>query len=170
MTDADGPRDATPATQGLQRAVRETLPFHDTQDFEDAARGLVAALPEVEIKNAQGRPVWSLRDYAFLAGEEAPPTVNPSLWRQARLNMHHGLYQVTDRVYQVRGFDISNMTLIEGERGVIVIDPLISAEVARAAFDLYRAHRGDRPVTAMIYTHSHTDHYGGVRGVLDEPK
>jgi alkyl sulfatase BDS1-like metallo-beta-lactamase superfamily hydrolase len=96
--------------------------------------------------------------------------VNPSLWRQARLNMHHGLYQVTDRVYQVRGFDISNMTLIEGERGVIVIDPLISAEVARAAFDLYRAHRGDRPVTAMIYTHSHTDHYGGVRGVLDEAR
>ncbi len=170
MTDADGPRDATPATQALQRAVRETLPFHDTQDFEDAARGLVAALPEVEIKNAQGRVVWSLRDYAFLAGEEAPLTVNPSLWRQARLNMHHGLYQVTDRVYQVRGFDISNMTLIEGERGVIVIDPLISAEVARAAFDLYRAHRGDRPVTAMIYTHSHTDHYGGVRGVLDEAR
>src|SRR5262249_51976388 len=132
--------------------------------------GLVAALPDVEIKNVQGRPVWSLRDYAFLAGEEAPPTVNPSLWRQARLNMHHGLYQVTDRVYQVRGFDISNMTLIEGERGVIVIDPLISAEVARAAFDLYRAHRGDRPVTAMIYTHSHTDHYGGVRGVLDEAR
>ncbi len=170
MTDPDGPRDATPATQALQRAVRETLPFHDTQDFEDAARGLVAALPEVEIKNAQGRVVWSLRDYAFLAGEEAPLTVNPSLWRQARLNMHHGLYQVTDRVYQVRGFDISNMTLIEGERGVIVIDPLVSAEVARAAFDLYRAHRGDRPVTAMIYTHSHTDHYGGVRGVLDEAR
>ncbi len=170
MTDADGPRDATAATQALQRAVRETLPFHDTQDFEDAARGRVAALPEVEITNAQARVVWSLRDYPFLAGEETPPTVNPSLWRQARLNMHHGLYQVTERVYQVRGFDISNMTIIEGERGVIVIDPLISAEVARAAFDLYRAHRGDRPVTAMIYTHSHTDHYGGVRGVLDEAR
>jgi alkyl sulfatase BDS1-like metallo-beta-lactamase superfamily hydrolase len=166
----DGPRDATPATQARQRAVRAALPFADTRDFEDAARGFVATLPEVEIKNAQGRVVWSLRDYAFLASAEAPPTVNPSLWRQARLNLHHGLFQVTDRIYQVRGFDISNMTLIEGERGVIVVDPLISAEVARAALDLYRAHRGDRPVTAVIYSHSHTDHYGGVRGVLDEAR
>ncbi len=165
---ADGPQDATPVTRARQRAALETLPFDDTRDFEDAARGFVATLPEVEIKNAQGRVVWSLRDYAFLARAEAPPTVNPSLWRQARLNLHHGLFQVTERVYQVRGFDLSNMTLIEGERGVIVVDPLISTEVARAGLDLYRAHRGDRPVTAVIYSHSHTDHYGGVRGVLDE--
>jgi len=165
---ADGPQDATPVTRARQRAALETLPFDDTRDFEDAARGFVATLPEVEIKNAQGRVVWSLRDYAFLASAEAPPTVNPSLWRQARLNLHHGLFQVTERVYQVRGFDLSNMTLIEGERGVIVVDPLISTEVARAGLDLYRAHRGDRPVTAVIYSHSHTDHYGGVRGVLDE--
>lgn len=82
--------------------------------------------------------------------------------------MHHGLFQVADRIYQVRGFGLSNMTLIEGDRGVIVIDPLISAEVARAGLDLYFAHRGARPVTAVIYTHSHVDHYGGVRGVLDE--
>ena len=166
----DAPRDATPATRARQRAVLEALPFADTQDFEDAARGFVATLPEVEVKNAQGRVVWSLRDYAFLASAEAPPTVNPSLWRQARLNLHHGLFQVTERVYQVRGFDISNMTLIEGERGVVVVDPLISTEVARAALDLYRAHRGDRPVTAVIYSHSHTDHYGGVRGILDEAR
>ena len=165
---ADGPQDATPVTRARQRAALETLPFDDTRDFEDAARGFVATLPEVEIKNAQGRVVWSLRDYAFLARAEAPPTVNPSLWRQARLNLHHGLFQVTERVYQVRGFDLSNMTLIEGERGVIVVDPLISTEVARAGLDLYRAHSGDRPVTAVIYSHSHTDHYGGVRGVLDE--
>jgi len=165
---ADGPQDATPVTRARQRAALETLPFDDTRDFEDAARGFVATLPEVEIKNAQGRVVWSLRDYAFLARAEAPPTVNPSLWRQARLNLHHGLFQVTERVYQVRGFDLSDMTLIEGERGVIVVDPLISTEVARAGLDLYRAHRGDRPVTAVIYSHSHTDHYGGVRGVLDE--
>ena len=165
---ADGPQDATPVPRARQRAALETLPFDDTRDFEDAARGFVATLPEVEIKNAQGRVVWSLRDYAFLARAEAPPTVNPSLWRQARLNLHHGLFQVTERVYQVRGFDLSNMTLIEGERGVIVVDPLISTEVARAGLDLYRAHRGDRPVTAVIYSHSHTDHYGGVRGVLDE--
>ncbi|HEY5725547.1 MAG TPA: alkyl sulfatase dimerization domain-containing protein, partial [Methylomirabilota bacterium] len=125
-------------------------------------------LPEVEIKNAQGRVVWSLRDYAFLEPAEAPPTVNPSLWRQARLNMHHGLFQVTERIYQIRGFDISNMTILEGERGLIVIDPLISTETARAGLDLYLQHRGRRPVTAVIYTHSHTDHYGGVRGVIDE--
>jgi alkyl sulfatase BDS1-like metallo-beta-lactamase superfamily hydrolase len=164
----EGPQDATPATRAHQRTVLDTLPFTDTQDFEDAARGFVATLPEVEIRNAQGRVVWSLRDYAFLAAAEPPPTVNPSLWRQARLNMHHGLFQVTERIYQIRGFDLSNMTLIEGERGLIVVDPLISAEVARAGLELYRAHRGARPVTAVIYTHSHTDHYGGVRGVVDE--
>jgi len=167
-TPAPGPRDAEPLTAALNRAVLESLPFADTQDFDDAGRGLLAALPELEIKNDQGRIVWSLRDYAFLADEQSPPTVNPSLWRQARLNMHHGLFQVTDRIYQIRGFDISNMTLIEGDRGVIVIDPLISTEVARAGLALYRQVRGDRPVTAVIYSHSHTDHHGGVRGVVDE--
>ena len=125
-------------------------------------------MPEVEIKNDQGRVVWSLRDYAFLADEQAPPTVNPSLWRLARLNVIHGLFQVTDRIYQIRGFDISNMTVIEGDRGLIVIDPLVSTEVARAALELYTQHRGRRPVSAVIYSHSHTDHYGGVRGVVDE--
>jgi alkyl sulfatase BDS1-like metallo-beta-lactamase superfamily hydrolase len=167
-TPAPGPRDAEPLTAALNRAVLESLPFADTQDFDDAGRGLLAALPDLEIKNDQGRIVWSLRDYAFLADEQAPPTVNPSLWRQARLNMHHGLFQVTDRIYQIRGFDISNMTLIEGDRGVIVIDPPISTEVARAGLALYRQVRGNRPVTAVIYSHSHTDHHGGVRGVVDE--
>jgi alkyl sulfatase BDS1-like metallo-beta-lactamase superfamily hydrolase len=167
-TPAPGPRDAEPLTAALNRAVLESLPFADTQDFDDAGRGLLATLPEPEIKNDQGRVVWSLRDYGFLADEQAPPTVNPSLWRQARLNMHQGLFQVTDRIYQIRGFDISNMTLIEGDRGVIVIDPLISTEVARAGLALYRQVRGDRPVTAVIYSHSHTDHHGGVRGVVDE--
>jgi alkyl sulfatase BDS1-like metallo-beta-lactamase superfamily hydrolase len=165
---AETPRDATAVTRALHRGVLAALPFDDTQDFEDARRGFVATLPEVEIRNAQGRVVWSLRDYAFLAEPEAPATVNPSLWRQARLNMHHGLFQVADRIYQIRGFDLSNMTILEGERGLIVIDPLISTEVARAGLDLYFAHRERRPVTTVIYTHSHTDHYGGVRGVVDE--
>ena len=162
------PKDATALTRASNRAIREALPFADTQDFEDARRGFIATLPEVEITNAQGRIVWSLRDYAFLEDAHAPPTVNPSLWRQARLNLHHGLFEVTEGIYQVRGFDISNMTLIEGERGLIVIDPLISTEVARAALELYLRHRGPRPVTAVIYSHSHTDHYGGVRGVVDD--
>src|SRR5499426_2032125 len=165
--DAESPKDASAITRALNRAVLDALPFVDTRDFDDARRGFVGSLPEVEIKNDAGRLVWTLRDYAFLAGAEAPATVNPSLWRQARLNLSHGLFQVTDRIYQIRGFDISNMTLIEGDRGVIVIDPLISTEVARAGLELYRQHRGPRPVTAVIYTHSHTDHYGGVRGVID---
>ena len=165
---AESPKDATAITRALNRAVLGALPFDDTRDFEDARRGFVGSLPEVEIKNDQGRVVWSLRDYAFLGDEPAPPTVNPSLWRQARLNLNHGLFQVTDRIYQIRGFDISNMTVIEGDRGIVVVDPLISTEVARAALDLYTRHRGRRPVTAVVYTHSHTDHYGGVRGVVDE--
>jgi alkyl sulfatase BDS1-like metallo-beta-lactamase superfamily hydrolase len=165
---AEVPKDATPTTLAQNRAVLDALPFGDAQDFEDARRGFLGSLPEVEIKNDKGRVVWSLKEYAFLAEEQAPPTVHPSLWRQARLNMHHGLFQVTDRIYQIRGFDISNMTIIEGEGGLIVIDPLISTEVARAGLDLYIAHRGRRPVTAVIYTHSHTDHHGGVRGVVDE--
>jgi len=162
------PKDASPITAALNRAVLAALPFADTRDFDDARRGFVATLPEVEIKNDQGRVVWSLRDYGFLADEQAPPTVNPSLWRLARLNLIHGLFQVTDRIHQIRGFDISNMTVIEGDRGLIVIDPLVSTEVARAALELYMQQRGRRPVSAVIYSHSHTDHYGGVRGVVDE--
>ena len=165
---ADGPDDATPITRAQNRALLDALPFQDTQDFEDARRGFLATLPAVEIKNALGRVVWSLKDYAFLDEVEAPATVNPSLWRQARLNMHNGLFQVTDRIYQIRGFDLSNMTILEGDRGVVVIDPLVTMEVARASLDLYFEHRGRRPVTAVIYTHSHTDHYGGVRGVVDD--
>lgn len=163
-----GPKDATSATCRHNASMMDALPFGDTQDFVDAKRGFIATLPEVEIRNDQGRVVWSLRDYAFLAHEEAPATVNPSLWRQARLNMHNGLFQVSDRIHQVRGFDLSNMTIIEGQRGLIIIDPLISTETARASLELYWAHCGKRPVTAVIYSHSHVDHYGGVRGVVDE--
>ncbi len=167
-SDAHGSKDATPITCAHNRGFVDALPFGDRQDFEDAARGFIGTLPEVEFRNSDGRVVYSLKDYAFLAHEEAPPTVNPSLWRQARLNMNNGLFQVTDRIYQVRGFDISNMTIIEGNRGIIIIDPLISMEVAGAGLELYRHHRGDKPVTAVIYSHSHVDHFGGVRGVVDE--
>ena len=162
------PKDATPITLAHNAGVFAGLPFGDTTDFDEARRGFVGTLPEVEIRNVDGRVVWTLRDYAFLGDEQAPPTVNPSLWRQARLNLENGLFKVTEGIYQIRGFDLSDMTLIEGERGVIVIDPLISTEVARAGLDLYGKHRGRRPVTAVIYTHSHADHYGGVRGVVDE--
>ena len=162
------PKAASTHTCACNHASCAHLPFGDQTDFDNARRGLIASLPDVTIRTEKGQVVWSLGDYDFLSAPDVPDTVNPSLWRQARLNMNHGLFQVTDRIYQVRGFDISNMTLIEGNRGVIVIDPLISCECARAAMDLYFAHRGKKPVTAVIYTHSHIDHYGGVRGVIEE--
>ncbi len=112
--------------------------------------------------------VWSLKPYGFLSEANAPATVNPSLWRQARLNMQNGLFQVTERIYQVRGFDISNMTIIEGDTGLVLIDPLTAMETARTALDLYYKHRLRKPVVAVIYTHSHADHFGGVRGVISE--
>ena len=115
-----------------------------------------------------GPQVWSLEPYGFLSSEEAPPTVNPSLWRQSRLNMQHGLFEVVPGVYQVRGLDIANMTLIEGDTGVIVFDTLTSIEGARAAMELYFKHRGRKPVMAVIFSHTHTDHWGGARGVLDD--
>jgi alkyl sulfatase BDS1-like metallo-beta-lactamase superfamily hydrolase len=112
--------------------------------------------------------VWSLEPYGFLAEQVAPATADPSLWRQSRLNMNHGLFEVVPGVYQVRGFDIANMTLIEGDTGVIVVDTLTSIEGARAAMELYHEHRGPRPVIAVIFTHTHTDHWGGACGVIDD--
>ncbi|MEU5876992.1 alkyl sulfatase dimerization domain-containing protein [Spirillospora sp. NPDC047279] len=141
--------------------------FSDRIDYENADKGFVATISPGVIKAADGRTVWNIDDYDFLQGE-CPDSANPSLWRQSQLNARHGLFQVTDGIYQVRGFDLSNISFIEGDSGVIVIDPLISTECAAAALALYREHRGDRPVTAVIYTHSHGDHFGGVRGVLPE--
>ncbi len=144
------------------------LPFDDRTDFEDADRGLLGSLDPCVVTDAGGRVVWDNDAYAFLEGE-CPDTAHPSLWRQGQLVAKQGLYEVCEGIYQVRGLDLSNMTLVEGESGVIVIDPLISAETAAAALALYRTHRGERPVTAVIYTHAHVDHFGGVRGVLEGP-
>ncbi|UGQ13460.1 MBL fold metallo-hydrolase [Yinghuangia sp. ASG 101] len=143
------------------------LPFDDRADFDNADRGWIASLEPGVVTAADGRVVWDNDVFAFLAGA-CPETVNPSLWRQSRLCAKQGLYEVAEGLYQVRGLDLSNMTLVEGDRGVVVIDPLISAETAAAALGLYRAHRGDRPVTGMIYTHSHVDHFGGATGVIPE--
>ncbi len=165
----DAARDAEAATRAVNAALRERLPFHDRQDFEDARRGLVAPVPDGGVVRGEGGAVlWNLEEYGFLDGEQAPATVNPSLWRMARLNLANGLFRVVDRVYQLRGFDIANMTVLEGDTGLIVIDPLTTAESAKAAFDLYCAHRPRRPVLAVIYTHSHVDHFGGVKGVVAE--
>jgi alkyl sulfatase BDS1-like metallo-beta-lactamase superfamily hydrolase len=162
------PKDAHPAVAASNAAMLAALPFDDRQDFEDASRGFIDTLPDATVTNAQGRVVWTLKPYGFLASDSAPPTVNPSLWRQSQLNMNHGLFEVCPRVYQVRGLDIANMTLIEGDTGVIVVDTLTSVEGARAGLELYSKHRGRRPVTAVIYTHTHTDHWGGARGVLSD--
>ena len=164
----DVARDAEPATKAANAAMAAKLPVGEVADFEAARRGLIAPVPEGMVRTAGGTVLWNLGEYAFIDGELAPATVNPSLWRMARLNLANGLFKVTDRLYQLRGFDISNMTVIEGDSGLILIDPLTTAEVARAALAHYFAHRPKKPVVAVIYTHSHVDHYGGVRGVIDE--
>ena len=144
----------------------EGLPFGDTADFEAAGRGLIDAGDPV-VRNEAGEVVWDNGSYGFLAGD-APETVHPSLWRQSALVARQGLFEVTGGIYQVRGYDLSNMSVVEGDTGIIVIDPLISAETAAAALALYRKHRGDRPVAAVIHTHSHVDHFGGVKGVVSQ--
>ncbi|WP_323844581.1 alkyl/aryl-sulfatase [Microbulbifer magnicolonia] len=160
---------ATATTRETNSAVLKELPFKNQQDFKDVKRGFIAPLPDNGvIKNAKGQPVWDLGAYGFAHGKDAPESVNPSLWRQLQLLSEGGLYEVTPRIYQVRSADLSNITFIEGDKGVVVMDPLISAETARAALDLYRKHRGNKPVVGVIYTHSHVDHYGGVRGVVEE--
>jgi len=143
-----------------------TPDYADRTDFDDADRGLIGSMDPCVVHDASGAEVWNNDAYAFLAGE-CPDTANPSLWRQSQLTAKQGLFEVTDGIYQVRGLDISNMTLIESDHGVIVIDPLLSSETAAAALALYRRHRGERSVTAIIYTHAHADHFGGVHGVYE---
>ena len=148
-------------------ALKQSLPFSDVQDLEDAARGFLAKLEPAVVHAEDGRVVWDNDSFDFVQGE-APDTVNPSLWRQSGLVRMQGLFEVVEGIYQVRGLDLSNVTFVEGETGVIVIDPLISTETAAAALALYRENRGDRPVVAVIYTHSHIDHFGGVKGVTTQ--
>ncbi len=164
MDDTPAPG-VSPEILQANRAVSMQLPFEDRDDFEDALRGRLGSLTNGVIAGTDGRVVWDLDAYDFLAGE-CPPSVNPSLWRQGQLNAIHGLFEVAEGIYQVRGLDLSNMTFVEGDSGVLVIDPLISCECAAAALALYRRHRGERPVRGLIYTHSHVDHFGGVRGIV----
>ncbi|MFK4108002.1 alkyl/aryl-sulfatase [Streptomyces sp. NPDC002176] len=166
MAETSEPKAAEPSITTGNAAIHEQYPFDDTRDFEDARRGFVGTAEETVVRGEDGE-VWDLGAYGFL-DRDCPPTVNPSLWRQSRLAALHGLFEVTEGIYQVRGFDLSNMTIVEGDTGILVIDPLISTETAAAALALYRRHRGDRPVTGVLYTHSHVDHFGGVRGVLSD--
>ncbi|MFN2375627.1 MAG: alkyl/aryl-sulfatase [Candidatus Binatia bacterium] len=168
--DADGHTAATTFTMQANAAVAAALPLGDQQDFEDARRGLLATEAGLEIagSGSGSPPAWNTKDYAFVDGD-APASVNPSLWRQARLNGIHGLFQVAEGVYQVRGYDLANLSLIRGRSGWIVVDPLTVAETATAALALVRKHLGNDPVVAVIFTHSHVDHFGGIAAVLADP-
>ncbi|WP_370516907.1 alkyl/aryl-sulfatase [Pseudocitrobacter sp. 73] len=160
---------ATEHTKSANEALYNQLPFSDNTDFSNAHKGFIAALPSNVITGDKGNVVWDPQQYDFIKeGTKAPDTVNPSLWRQAQLINIGGLFNVTDGVYQIRNLDLSNMTIIEGKTGITVIDPLVSAETAKVGMDLYYKNRGKKPVVAVIFTHSHVDHYGGVRGVVSE--
>lgn len=161
------PQAATGATAQANRAFGVALDLANQQDFEEASKGLVATMPDPVIKNAQGDVVWDGTKFAFTQGD-APASVNPSLWRQEKLNNQVGLFRVTDGIWQIRGYDLANMTLVQGKTGWIVIDPLLSAEMSKATLEFAMDKLGRKPVTAVIFTHSHADHFGGVRGVVDE--
>jgi alkyl sulfatase BDS1-like metallo-beta-lactamase superfamily hydrolase len=155
------------STKEIHDRIRKELPFDNTQDFDFAARGFIATLENPVIKDDAGKVVFDLSSYDFLKGE-APPSANPSLWRQAQLLTKHGLYKVAEKIYQVRGFDVSTVSFIDTGKGYIVVDPLTTVEVAKAALGLVKKHVGDKPVLAVVYSHSHGDHFGGVMGVTTE--
>ncbi|HCE3231332.1 MBL fold metallo-hydrolase [Vibrio parahaemolyticus] len=167
---ASDPKDATKATISVNNQVKADLPFNDKKDFENAQKGFIAKQDVVTIKNDNGDVVWDLEAYKkyISLDKPSPNTVNPSLWRNTQLNMINGLFEVTDGIYQVRGYDLSNITFIKGDKGWIVFDPLISQETAKAALDFINKELGERPVTGVFYSHSHIDHFGGVRGIVDE--
>jgi alkyl sulfatase BDS1-like metallo-beta-lactamase superfamily hydrolase len=160
-------KEATEFTTSANRSLLEELFWDDKQDFVAASRGFIASLDNPVIQDENGRAVWNLDAYPFLAEETAPPSVNPSLWRISRLNaLYHGLFQVTEGVYQIRSFDLAVMSIIESDSGYVVVDPLTAPATARAGMDLVYKHVGRKPIIAVIYTHSHIDHWGGVKGVI----
>lgn len=167
--------EVSPYTVKLNEKVSKLLPFDNTEDFKDASRGLIAPLPDKGIiKNLKGDVIWNLDAYKFLTTDQpddsstAPETVNPSLWRQARLLKIAGLFKVTENIYQIRSADLSNMTIIEGKTGLIIVDTLFSKETAEAALALYYQNRPIKPIKAVIYTHSHVDHFGGIKGLITQ--
>ncbi|KHO27537.1 hypothetical protein QQ44_05195 [Mycolicibacterium setense] len=162
---------ATEATKAANQKLLDTLPFNDKADFEDAQRGLLERPETLTIKDDNGNVVWDLEEYKKYIAEDkaAPDTVNPSLWRNAQLNMQYGLFEVVpDRIYQVRGYDLSNLTLVRGDTGWIIVDTMVSPQTAKAALDLANGKLGARPIHAVVISHSHTDHYGGIRGIVNQ--
>lgn len=167
---AQGHSAPTAATIKANQGVIQQLPFENQQDFVDAKRGLIASMDSLVAKNSSGAAVWDMNNYDFMNYQgmdgQAPASVNPSLWRQANLNNIHGLFKVSEGIYQLRGFDLANMTLIEGKTGWIVVDPLTAKETSKVAFDFAQLHLGNKPITAILFTHSHIDHFGGALGLV----
>lgn len=163
--DAAGHTPPTQMTVEANTKAAQALPLSDERDFDDCRRGLIAAAPNLQVKDDQGQALWNQPAYDFVQGA-APASVNPSLWRQGQLNHIHGLFKVTEGVYQLRGFCLSNMTIIEGHTGWIIVDPLTTRETAEKAIGFARQHLSPKPITAVIFTHSHIDHFGGILGVL----
>ncbi|MBN8804016.1 MAG: MBL fold metallo-hydrolase, partial [Sphingopyxis terrae] len=162
---------ASEATRAAQAELAQRLPLDDPRDEANVLRGKIAEIPDGVITGKDGRIVWDRRPYDFLNRVKAPDTVNPSLWRQARLNAVHGLFEVVpDKIWQLRGYDLSVMTIIRGKTGWIVVDPLLSEETAAAGWKLFadtvEAKTGVLPIRAVIFSHSHSDHFGGVGGIV----
>ncbi len=159
----------TKVTLESNQAVLAQRPFDDTIDFEFAHKGFIARDENLVIRDDKGNIIWDMSQFGFIDPEKrvTSGSVNPSLWRQAELNNIHGLFEVTEGVYQIRGFDLATMSIIKGQKGWIIVDPLTSKETAAKAFQFVQKHLGKRPVTAILFTHSHIDHFGGVQGILD---
>ncbi|MFS2125930.1 alkyl/aryl-sulfatase [Pseudomonas sp. Pseusp97] len=165
---AEQPKPPTPFTQAAQEQVRQSLPFSDRADFERVEKGLIKRPENLVIKNEDGTVAWQLGGYDFLKAAQDVASVNPSLMRQAQLNLSYGLFKVTDGIYQVRGFDLANITFIEGRTGWIVIDTLTTPATAKAAYALVSQELGQKPIRAVIYSHAHIDHFGGVKGLVSQ--
>ena len=157
---------ASTATKAANDALLDYLPFDDRRDYENAERGFIASIDSGRIES-EGKVVYDMRQFDFLSGE-APETVNPSLWRVSELNAKAGLFEVGDGIYQIRSFDLANMSFIRGDKGWIVVDPLTANETAEAGYALVKQHVEDLPITAVIFTHSHVDHFGGIKGIVSE--
>ena len=156
-------------TLELLQQARATLPFADQSDFDEQKRGLIAPMPDLKIMADAGHVAWDMERFQFLDQQDEFDSIHPSLHRQSRLNNNYGLYEVIPGIYQVRGFDLSDITFVRGKTGWIVFDPLVTAEPVRAAWELFQEHVGEGlPVSAVIYSHTHADHWGGVRGIVDE--
>lgn len=170
-TDANGSGHTAPSriTAQANEDMLSQRPFGNREDFTNARRGLIAQQPDLRIQSKEGQPLWNMPAYDFIdaEGQNAPNSVNPSLWRQAALNNIHGLFEVAPGLYQLRGYDLANMTIIEGDTGWILVDPLTARETASQAFGFAREHLGEKPVKAIMFTHSHIDHFGGVAGILE---